>query len=276
LLRSSSSRSTFGFQSPLRLQPDLLRRLLRYGIPNGFQMMLEGLAFTIFVIAIGQLGTAATAATTLAISINIVAFVPMMGVGIAVTTLVGNYLGSDRPDLAARASRSGLALALAYNLVFAVLYLAVPHWFMRMHEFGAAADDFATIQSLAIVMLRFVAAYCLFDATQLIFCSAIKGAGDTRFVMITTLVTSTAAILLGKGGEWWLEGGILWWWSVLVVWIVALAAIYAARFWQGKWKQMRVIEPPVEDLAANTSSGEGRNGIYSPAPPELAATGTDR
>ncbi len=88
LLRRHEVRSTFGFDQRPWFDMDLLRRLLRFGTPNGFQMQLEGLAFTIFVIGIGQLGTLATAATTLAISINIVAFVPMVGVGIAVSTLV--------------------------------------------------------------------------------------------------------------------------------------------------------------------------------------------
>jgi MATE family multidrug resistance protein len=242
LVRRPDVRATFGFDEKRWFDLSLFRRLLRFGTPNGLQMQLEGLAFTVFLIGIGQLGTVAAAATTLAISINIVAFVPMMGAGIAVSTLVGNYLGANRPDLARRATWSGLWMALAYNAVFAVLYLGVPHWFMLMHQFGAPDKDFDTIKSLSVVLLRFVAAYCLFDATQLMFCSAVKGAGDTRFVLWTTVVTSAMAVILGQAGVWWLGWGLLWWWTVLMLWILALAAAYGVRFWQGKWERMRVIE----------------------------------
>lgn len=247
LLHQRDVRLEFGFDQSPWFDPSLLRRLFRFGIPNGFQMQLEGLAFTIFVIGIGKLGPLPTAATTLAISINIVAFVPMVGLGVAVSTLVGNYLGADRPEMARRASWSGLAMALAYNAVFAVLYVAVPNWFMAMHQMGAKGEDFETIRSLSEILLRFVAAYCLFDATQLTFCSVIKGAGDTRFVLWTTVVTSAGAVLVGEAGVALWGGGVLWWWTVLMLWIFALAAAYGLRFWQGKWQSLRVIESQTDD-----------------------------
>lgn len=253
LLQHREVRLEFGFDRVPWFDPSLLRRVFRFGIPNGFQMQLEGLAFTLICIGIGKLGTLPTAATTLAISINIVAFVPMIGMGIAVSTLVGNYLGAERPQMAWRASWSGLAMALAYNAVFAVLYLAVPNWFMAMHQLGAKQDDFESIRSLSEILLRFVAAYCLFDAMQLTFCSVIKGAGDTRFVLWTTIVASAGAVLVGEAGVALWGGGVLWWWTVLMLWILALAAAYGFRFWQGKWQSMRVIEnPTVEESSSAT------------------------
>lgn len=242
LLRRPAIRAEYGFDRRIRFDGELTRRLLRFGAPSGFQMQLEGLAFTVFVIGIGRFGTIATAATTLAISVNVAAFVPMVGLGIAVSTLVGNYLGANQPHLAARATWSGLWLALAYNAVFAALYFGVPEWFLLAHQIGATDPNFERIRELAIVLLRFVAAYCLFDAMQLTFCSAIKGAGDTRFVLLTTIVTSTVAVALGQLGVWYQGWGTLWWWTILMVWIMSLAAAYSFRFWQGKWQRMRVIE----------------------------------
>ena len=49
---------------------------------------------------------------------------------------------------------------------------------------------FAEIYGYSIVLLRFVAIYCLFDTMNIIFCSAIKGAGDTRYVMMMTTMLS--------------------------------------------------------------------------------------
>jgi MATE family multidrug resistance protein len=220
-------------------------------------MQLEGLAFTVFVIEIGRFGTLATAATTLAISVNVVAFVPTVGLGIAVSTLVGNYLGGGQPQLAARAAWTGLAMALAYNAVFALLYWGTPDLFLVAHQLGAPDPDFESIRQLSVLLLKFVAAYCLFDAMQLTFCSAIKGAGDTRFVLVTTIVTSAAAVAVGHLGVWLQGWQTLWWWTVLMLWIVSLATAYGWRFWQGKWQQMRVIEPALEPDAPAVLSGPG-------------------
>jgi MATE family multidrug resistance protein len=214
-------------------------------------MQLEGLAFTVFVIYIGRLGTMESAATTLAISINIVAFVPMVGLGIAVSTMVGQQLGANRPQLAARAVWSGLWIGLIYNLFFLVLYVAVPHAFLLAHQSGASGLEADAIRDLTVVLLRFVAAYCMFDAVQLTFCSAIKGAGDTRYVLLTTIATSGGAVGLIEWGMTHQGWGLFWCWTVLMLWVIALAAAYAARILHGGWTNVRVIEqdaawmPPV-------------------------------
>ncbi|MDP6037534.1 MAG: MATE family efflux transporter, partial [Candidatus Latescibacteria bacterium] len=82
----------------------LFKRLLRFGMPNGFQFMIEIFAFTLFILLVGRLGRVELAAATVTFNINTLAFVPMLGVGIAVSTLVGQYLGEDRPDPAERST----------------------------------------------------------------------------------------------------------------------------------------------------------------------------
>ena len=93
------------------------------------------------------------------------------------------------------------------------------------------------------MLLRFVAAYCLFDAMNIVFVSAIRGAGDMRFILLTTLCTSPVPLLAtwwGTARQGW---GLSWCWSVITAWVIALGLIYLARFLQGRWQNMRVIEP---------------------------------
>ena len=91
-----------------------MRRLWRYGGPGGLQTFMEVAAFTVFLMLVGRLGEVALAATTLAFNVNNVAWVPMWGLGTAVTAIVGQQLGRNRPDLAARATWTALGIALAY------------------------------------------------------------------------------------------------------------------------------------------------------------------
>lgn len=224
----------------------LFVRLLRYGGPNGLQMVVEIAGLTVFLLLVGRLGPDAMAATTLAFNVNGVAFVPMIGMGVAVTTIVGHQLGRDRPHLAARATWTALWMAVAYMGSLAVLYVATPHLFLLGYAAGLAPEQFDELRRLTVVLLRFVAAYCLFDALNLMFVSAIKGAGDTRFVLLTNLILAPGSVIAAWIGIVHMGWGLLWCWCVLTGWCVALGVTYLGRFLQGRWRTMRVIEP---DLA---------------------------
>jgi len=254
LMRASGERQTYGLDSS-QFDPELLRRLLRFGLPSGLPQLIEGGAFSLLTMAIVAFGKVAGAATSLAFAINAVAFVPMIGLNIAISTLVGQKLGENRPELAARATWTGLVLGLAYTGVFAVLYFVVPEWFLVLHTAFTDDPDFPAVRETTIVLLRFVALYCFFDAMQIVFVGALRGAGDTRFVLFNASVLSLLAIatgfLLQEQLHWKETGyGLYGWWWVMTGWIVALGVTYLARFEQGKWKTMRVIEPELPDAAS--------------------------
>src|SRR5262249_13111127 len=134
----------------------LFRRLIRFGLPSGLPQLVESVAFTLLTISIARVGDVAGAATSIALTINAVAFVPMIGLNITVSTLVGQKLGENRPDLAERATWTAIILAMAYTGACAVLYVAIPDWFLVLHT-AFAGDDFAQVSTTTILLLRFVA-----------------------------------------------------------------------------------------------------------------------
>jgi MATE family multidrug resistance protein len=222
----------------------LFLRLARFGGPSGLQWLIEAGVFSLFVLFMSQIGVSEAAATTAAFSVNGVAFVPMLGIGIAVTTLVGQRLGAGQPDLAERATWTGVILGVIYSLIFGFFYLFTPKLFLLGHAAGGDPAEYAQLESVTVVLLRFVAAYCLFDALQILFSSALKGAGDTAFVLLNTIVTAGTALAIGFTGSRLFETGLLWWWSIITCWIFALGIVYLCRFLNGRWRTMRVIEAP--------------------------------
>ncbi len=266
LMMRSGNLQKYQLISGRRLDIPLFRRLLRYGGPNGLQMLVEVAAFTIFILLVGRLGEQAMAATTLAFNVNSVAFLPMLGMGIAVSTMGGQQLGQNRPDWAARATWTSFWMAGAYMGTMAVLYATVPDLFLMGHAAGTAPDEFGRLRDVTVVLLRFVAAYCLFDAMNLIFVSAIKGAGDTRFILLTTLILSPMPVLAGWWGVTRHGWGLVWCWVVITAWICALGLTYLGRFLQGRWRTMRVIEP---ELFANGNDSQ-------PMEPTVQYAGDDR
>ena len=160
----------------------------------------------------------------------------------AVTSMVGNQIGRVRPDLAVRATWSGILVSTIYSVVFVVFYLATPTWFLVFHDLEN--DQHRELLNWTVILLRFVAVYCLFDAWQVIFASAIKGAGDTWFTVVALAVSSVSIILLGvllRGSFESMSGKLLWWWTLLTLFIVTLASAFLWRFLQGAWKSMSVI-----------------------------------
>ena len=230
----------------------LFRRLFLYGAPSGLQYLIEGGAFTLIIMKMREAGDDAMAATTLAFSLNAVAFIPMLGLGIAVSTLVGQQLTGGRAELAARATWTSVVLALIYTSFFGVIYVLTPDLLLAAYALGGEQTEFAHLRETTIVLLRFVAAYCLFDALQIVFVGAIKGAGDTWFVLGNAVVVSSVFLSIGWiGGE--RGGGLYFWWSLITAWIVALGVIYFLRFLQGRWRTMRVIEHDFHGSGADDS-----------------------
>jgi MATE family multidrug resistance protein len=230
---------TRGFDRPLFV------RLLRFGAPSGLHFMLDVLAWSLFILLIGRLGITALGATNLAFQVNSIVFVPMIGFAIATSTLVGQRLGQDRPDLAARTTWSAFHITFTYMTTLAAFYLLAPSLFLL--PFGAKADpaQFALLRDTTIIMLRFVAVYSVFDSANLIFSAALKGAGDTLFVM---LMSSSLSMSLMVVPTWFIcrdgKGSIWAAWTALTVFIVVLAFFFLGRFLKGKWRTMRVTESP--------------------------------
>src|SRR5262245_64465380 len=98
------------------------------------QVFLDVLVFHLFTQMVGRLGEAALGATTLTVRLNMVAFLPMMGLGQAVSILVGQRLGGDRPDLAERSTYTGLRWMFGYMCMVAAIYLLMPGLLVSVFE----------------------------------------------------------------------------------------------------------------------------------------------
>ena len=202
----------------LSWRPDLKAfwALIRFGLPSGIQFFIDMVGFTGFILLVGRLGRNELAATNLAFNVNTIAFMPMIGIGITVSVLVGQALGKNDPRLARASVRSAIEMTLLYMGVVAALFVLVPRLFIL--PFAAAASDpgqFAAIGDLTVVLLRFVAVYTLFDGCNIIFSSAIKGAGDTRFVMWMILALSLGILILPSFvAITWLSAGVYLCWAI--------------------------------------------------------------
>jgi MATE family multidrug resistance protein len=221
------------------LDVTFLKRFLKYGLPSGGHFFLEIMGFTAFILILGRIGQMELAATNIAININSLAFMPMFGLGIAVSMMVGQNIGAGQPETAKYAANSAVQLGMVYMVICTFLYVVVPQVFIA--PFDASPETF----DVAVILLRFVAVYAVFDTLSILYSSAIKGAGDTHFVMrITTVLSIFILIVPTFISVEYFEAGLYLPWTFCALFIVAMGLTFLLRFYGGKWKQMSVIETP--------------------------------
>lgn len=243
LLSRSSYRREFAIFSGWRFDRALFGRLLRFGGPSGLNFMLDILSFTLFILIAGRIGRLELTATNLAFNINSLAFMPLIGAGIALSTMVGQRLGRDDPAAAEYCTWTGVHLALGYMGVMALAYSLLPDLFLMPYGAGAQGPEFETARDMARQLLRFVAFYCVFDAAYMMFTAALKGAGDTRYVMLASLLMGvTIMVAPPLIAVEWFDAGVFVVWIFICAYLAAGAVVFYLRFRGGKWKSMRVIE----------------------------------
>jgi MATE family multidrug resistance protein len=227
-----------------RLRLDGMRRLLRFGLPAGTELFLNVFAFNLFIQLMHGMGPDVATAVTITFNYDMVAFVPMLGLGIAVTSLVGRQMGGGNPEGARRATL--LALRVGYSYAGAMMLLFVfgakPLVALFSGDFGPEDRE---LVMLAEAMLRLAALYTLADITQLIFSGSLRGAGDTRFVMLISVIIHW----LLAAGTWLLikvvEAPPLSIWVFFIGFVIVLGAAIYLRFRSGRWRELQVIEEEV-------------------------------
>jgi multidrug resistance protein, MATE family len=233
----------FGVLRNHRFDPALFSRLLKYGVPSALQFCLDIFAFSFFVFVVGRIGKDALAATNIVISINSLSFMPMVGFSLGASTLVGQSLGRNRPDEAASVTVRTIHIALLYTGLMAVVFVGFPGPVLGLFSPGnGAPGEFAEIVRTGTILLRFVAVYIFFDAQYMVLTGVLKGAGDTRFIMVSVAVVSLLflilPIIIGVG---FFGAGLHYLWGCLTVFVASLFGVSLWRYRRGAWREKRVI-----------------------------------
>ncbi|MEX1231095.1 MAG: MATE family efflux transporter [Planctomycetaceae bacterium] len=233
----------YSFFHHWKLDRELFGRLVRYGLPNGWTFLSDVAGFSVFILLVGQLGTAALAATNLTFNLNTLAFLPMLGIGTAVMTLVGQRIGEGRPELAVKTTWMAFWLTAGFMTVCGAVYILFPEIIMTPYWMGSETAPPEEIKQLVPTLLKFVALYCLFDGMAIVFGSAIRGAGDTRFSLWYSLFAGWVVMVLPTYIAWkYFGGNLITSWSACSAFVIVLGIGFMTRFQLGHWKSMRVIE----------------------------------
>ncbi len=165
----------------VRLEPKMQMRIIKVGLPAGFQSIMYGLSNVIVQSGINSLGTNTVAAWAAYSKIDGLYWMMLSSFGIAVTTFVGQNYGADKLKRVHGGVRSCMVLALAASmLVSAVLY----NW--GVNCFYLFTTDQEVIRIGFDMMHYLVLLYSIYVPIEVL-SGALRGVGDCWMPMILCL-----------------------------------------------------------------------------------------
>ena len=234
---SAGNRKEFQTHKTWCFNPPVFRKLIRFGLPTGVDLMLNTGAFNIFVQLFHAYGATVAAAVTITFNWDMVAFIPMLGFNIATMSLVGRNVGAKRPELAKKAAYSGLKLAYVYAGGLVILFLLLPTQLAAVFAPESVADGYSEVLPLATVMIRLAAVYVLADATTLVFSGALRGAGDTKWVMYASIAIHWIMVCGVFIAVKILQIKPITVWFMFVLFVLSLGVTMFLRFHSNKWQK---------------------------------------
>lgn len=232
--RKSIGRSGYSaFKVPfnLRLDRPTTSLMVSQALPSSAEQWTFQIGIIFFSRMLVGLGTTTYAAHNAVVSIDSISFLPGIGLGIAVTVLVGQSLGAGKPEEAKLFAFTAYKMGMVFMTIMGLCFFFFPEFFLSL-----LIADQAVVQA-AVPGLRIAGLFDPVIGTAFIFIGALRGAGDTRFPLYVRMFTSVAlrvslGFLLIEVLHLGLVGGRL----AMGIDSVFMAGLMVWRFRSGKWQ----------------------------------------
>ena len=217
------------------LRPDgrVLRPCLKVALPNMLQRFGTSLGYVVFASMINALGQTATAAHTIANTVESAFYIPGFGMQTAAATLSGNALGAGDNDRMKRLARTILPLEVGLMTVSGALLFAFARPLMAMFS----SDE--RVIALGSTVLRMVAVSEPFYGVPIVIEGMMQGVGRTLVPFLFNLTgmwgvriagTFVCTRLLGLG----LQAA----WACMIAHNLLLCLLFSLHFRRRTWNPL--------------------------------------
>ncbi|MDF3818268.1 MATE family efflux transporter [Leptospira sp. 96542] len=238
---SKEFRIKFKTNTIIKLKTDIMYKLLRYGLPSGIEMSANVSGFLFFTMVMYSYSGDVAAATTIVLNWDMVCFVPLLGIGQAVSGQVGKYLGEKNRQSALRSAYSALCFGWIYSICITITYFTLNYYLVKLFMPLGGVYSFQNVAVYAEAMLKISCLYFLFDSTYSILGGILKGSGDTIWPMfISNIMMWACAIFVYHLKNNYGFGPLISWWALTAM-VLCLGILYFRRFLQKKWLDRLMI-----------------------------------
>jgi putative MATE family efflux protein len=221
--------------SRFKFDRQILSRIYKIGFPAAVEQMVLRSGQIMFAKVISSLGTVTFAAHQVGMNILSLSFMPGMAFATAATTLVGQYLGAKRPDDAERCGNTSHQMGLAIGLCMAGIFLFFGKYIAMLYT------DNPDVVLVSASILKIYAFAQPFQSTQFILAGGLRGAGDTKYPLYSTLIGMWAGrVFLGWFFVNIVSLGLPGAWLGMALDQAMRGILISLRFKTGKWKTAKV------------------------------------
>jgi len=218
-----------------RIDLNYIRRLIRIGLPAGIQFFLDTASFSIFTSFIARMGNVPLAASNAVMTFMNASFMPLFGISVSATTLVGQFMGAKEVEHARKSGFTTIKLGSASGTLMAIIFFIFSKQLISLISHDPDVIDLGS----KILMLMSIT-----RATEGVgVCSggALRGAGDTKFPMFVGLVSAwTVFVPLSYLLGYTFKLGPIGAWIGTLSYILLYDTMVFARFVKGKWQSIRI------------------------------------
>ena len=219
------------------IRPDwnLLRPCLRVALPNMLQRFGTSLGYVAFAAMINSLGEIATAAHTIANTVESAFYIPGYGMQTAAATLAGNALGAgDKERLRSLASMSIRIEVVLMILTGSLLFVSAP---TMMKLFTKSPD----VIQLGTTVLRMVAVSEPFFGISIILEGMLLGLGKTVKPFVYNIIGMWGVRIIGTFVcTQFLGMGLVSAWACMIAHNLLLCVLFLIHYLSGRWNPLNI------------------------------------
>ena len=215
----------------LKPESAILRPCLQVALPNALQRFATSLGYVAFAAMVNSLGETATAAHTIANTVESAFYVPGYGMQMAAATLAGNALGAGEHKKINHLAGMLLTLEVAMMVVSGgLLFLFAPNMM------GLFSVDAAVI-ALGAVVLRMVAVSEPFYGVSIILEGMMQGMGQTMLPFVIGVTGMWGVRIVGTFLCTQIFGmGLISAWACMIAHNLLIFVLLTACYRTGRWK----------------------------------------
>ena len=233
-------RESFAVLQSFSVDNRILRRFWRLGFPSGLEQFLNVAAFNLFLLMFQSYGIAESAAAAIVFNWDILSFVPMIGLHVGVISLIGRFVGARDMARVNEVITASFIVGLCYSAILAVLYISFRYPLVEV--FAPPTGDFSAIRDLSAFMMIGLSSYVMADAIILVAGGVLRGAGDTRWLMVASVSLHWSMLVLQFFIIRVLDFSPRVSWVVFCFLVLAIALVYVLRLIGGRWRDEEALE----------------------------------
>ena len=205
-------------------------QIFAIGIPSMGEQLFMRVGMIVFARLVISLGSLYYATHTVCMNIMSMSFMLGQAIAVSSTSLVGQSLGKNRPDMAKRYSMYSSGVGIVCAVVLALIFIFFGKQLVSLYN----TDP--TVIKVGGEIMFFIAFLQPFQCGQFVLAGSLRGAGDTRATAIITLITVMIirpglGFVLIRFANLGLHGA---WYAIAADQLIRTILV-TIRYIQGKW-----------------------------------------